>query len=84
MLPKRRLSIAPCVWHFQTAATRSLKARVAGTLVWPIRGEYGFGFDPMFLPDGEAETFGEMKPTRKHAMSHRAAAFKKFVAKCFD
>ncbi|WP_116132871.1 RdgB/HAM1 family non-canonical purine NTP pyrophosphatase [Tropicimonas sp. IMCC34043] len=57
--------------------------QVSGRLVWPIRGVEGFGFDPMFLPDGEAETFGEMDPARKHAMSHRADAFAKLVAGCF-
>ena len=57
---------------------------VGGQLVWPIRGEGGFGFDPMFLPEGEQETFGEMDPAHKHAMSHRADAFAKLVAGCFD
>ena len=57
--------------------------RVEGHLVWPIRGAQGFGFDPMFQPIGETETFGEMDPDRKHAMSHRADAFRKLVAGCF-
>ena len=57
--------------------------RVEGQVVWPMRGDNGFGFDPVFLPDGESETFGEMDPARKHAMSHRAMAFAKFVAGCF-
>ncbi|MEE4118831.1 MAG: non-canonical purine NTP pyrophosphatase [Paracoccaceae bacterium] len=56
---------------------------VHGTLVWPPRGDKGFGYDPMFLPDGEEETFGEMEPERKHAMSHRARAFAALVAGCF-
>ena len=56
---------------------------VAGRLVWPMRGDLGFGFDPIFQPDGETETFGEMDPTRKHGMSHRADAFKKLVDGCF-
>lgn len=59
------------------------EGRVEGQVVWPMRGENGFGFDPVFLPDGESETFGEMDPERKHAMSHRADAFAKFVAGCF-
>lgn len=54
--------------------------RVEGRVVWPMRGANGFGFDPVFLPDGETETFGEMAPERKHAMSHRADAFAKLVA----
>jgi XTP/dITP diphosphohydrolase len=57
---------------------------VAGRVIWPMRGDRGFGYDPMFLPDGESETFGEMDPTKKHAMSHRADAFAKLVAACFD
>ena len=57
--------------------------RVEGHLVWPMRGEHGFGFDPMFQPLGETETFGEMDPERKHGMSHRADAFAKLVAGCF-
>lgn len=51
-----------------------------GRLVWPIRGVLGFGFDPMFMPLGETETFGEMDPVKKNGMSHRADAFVKLVA----
>lgn len=54
-----------------------------GQLVWPIRGNNGFGFDPMFLPEGERLTFGEMSPDRKALLNHRTAAFKKLVAGCF-
>lgn len=53
--------------------------RVDGTLVWPPRGSRGFGYDPMFLPDGHAQTFGEMEPAAKHAISHRARAFRQLV-----
>lgn len=56
---------------------------MSGQVVWPMRGELGFGFDPVFLPDGETETFGEMEQTKKHGMSHRADAFAKLVAGCF-
>ena len=59
------------------------EGRVDGQVVWPMRGTNGFGFDPVFLPDGESETFGEMAPERKDAMSHRAEAFAKFVQGCF-
>ncbi len=59
------------------------EGRVDGQVVWPMRGKNGFGFDPVFLPDGESETFGEMAPERKDAMSHRADAFAKFVQGCF-
>ncbi len=56
------------------------EGRVDGTLVWPPRGERGFGYDAMFLPDGGSLTFGEMEPAAKHAISHRAIAFRKLVA----
>ena len=59
------------------------EGRVDGTLVWPPRGTRGFGYDPMFLPDGHALTFGEMEPMKKHDMSHRARAFADLVAACF-
>jgi len=59
------------------------EGRVEGTLVWPPRGNKGFGYDPVFVPLGHTETFGEMDPDRKHAMSHRADAFAKLVAAVF-
>ena len=55
---------------------------IHGVLVWPPRGANGFGYDPMFLPDGEALTFGEMDPQRKNAISHRAKAFAAFEREC--
>lgn len=55
-----------------------------GQMVWPPRGDKGFGYDPVFVPDGYKETFGEMNPDRKHAMSHRAIAFEKLVKSCFQ
>jgi XTP/dITP diphosphohydrolase len=61
----------------------TFEGRVDGTLVWPPRGTQGFGYDPMFQPHGHAETFGEMAPAAKHAMSHRADAFRKLVAALF-
>jgi XTP/dITP diphosphohydrolase len=65
------------------------EASVDGTLVWPPRGDKGFGYDPMFLPDGHARTFGEMAPEEKHGLppqgqglSHRARAFRKLAEAC--
>lgn len=55
------------------------EGRVDGTLVWPPRGENGFGYDPVFQCDSYDITFGEMEPDAKHAISHRAAAFKKMI-----
>ncbi|MEW5728315.1 MAG: RdgB/HAM1 family non-canonical purine NTP pyrophosphatase [Pseudomonadota bacterium] len=57
---------------------------VEGEIVWPPRGTRGFGYDPFFQPLGHAETFGEMDPAAKHAISHRADAFRKLVAACFE
>lgn len=56
---------------------------VHGQVVWPPRGTHGFGYDPIFQPDGFAITFGEMDPAKKDQMSHRADAFRKLVAACF-
>ena len=56
---------------------------IGGTLVWPPRGDKGFGYDSMFLADGDAGTFGEISPEAKHASSHRAAAFAKLIKACF-
>lgn len=56
------------------------EGEVAGTLVFPPRGGFGFGYDPIFVADGMDQTFGEIEPQRKHAMSHRARAFEKLVA----
>jgi XTP/dITP diphosphohydrolase len=65
------------------------EARVDGTLVWPPRGDKGFGYDPMFLPDGHARTFGEMSSKEKHGLpprglglSHRARAFLQLAEAC--
>ena len=71
------------------------EARVDGTLVWPPRGDKGFGYDPMFLPDGQEDgqlrTFGEMASEEKHGLpprgkglSHRARAFLKLAEACLD
>jgi len=56
---------------------------VDGTLVWPPRGDRGFGYDPMFLGEGDTGTYGEIEPMEKHAKSHRAVAFRKLIDACF-
>lgn len=58
----------------------SFEGRVDGVIVWPPRGDRGFGYDPIFQPIGYELTFGEMDPAEKHAISHRADAFRKLVA----
>jgi XTP/dITP diphosphohydrolase len=59
------------------------EGRVNGTLVWPARGNQGFGYDPMFVANGFDITFAEMRPGDKHLISHRADAFRKLVNGCF-
>jgi XTP/dITP diphosphohydrolase len=63
--------------------TEAFEGRIDGTRVWPPRGDRGFGYDPMFQPDGASETYGEMDPREKHATSHRARAFSGMLAGCF-
>ena len=71
--------------------TEEFEGKVDGTLVWPPRGEKGFGYDPMFLPDGFDQTFGEMTREQKHGLppkgqglSHRARAFLKLAEACLE
>lgn len=72
--------------------TELFRGEVEGRLVWPPRGTQGFGYDPVFQPDGHARTFGEMSADEKHgwkpgdaeALSHRARAFKRFVETCLQ
>lgn len=59
------------------------EGRVEGRLTWPPRGTLGFGYDPVFVPTGSDKTFAEIDPAAKHAISHRADAFKKLVAALF-
>ena len=61
-------------------AVETFTGEVHGHIVWPPRGEKGFGYDPIFVPEGHDITFGEMDPARKDAMSHRARAFEKLLA----
>jgi len=72
--------------------TELFRGEVEGTVVWPPRGERGFGYDPLFQPEGYDVTFGEMSAEEKHgwkpgdaeALSHRARAFKVFVETCLE
>ena len=61
----------------------SFEGRIAGDLTWPPRGDKGFGYDPIFTPTGHSQTFAEMDPADKHAMSHRAIAFNQLLEACF-
>ncbi len=63
--------------------SESFEGIVEGRIIDQKRGPHGFGYDPIFLPDGGSETYGEMDPVAKHATSHRAKAFHQLVAACF-
>ena len=61
-----------------------VEGAMPGRIVWPMRGVRGHGYDPIFQPDGYEKTFGEMDPALKNRISHRADAFRKLLAGCFD
>ena len=64
--------------------TESFEGRVNGSVTWPARGQNGFGYDAIFTPLGHQQTFGEMDPSDKHAMSHRADAFTQLFSACLQ
>ena len=74
------VAVLALVWPDGSEAL--FRGEAHGRLVWPPRGERGFGYDPMFVPDGYEATFGEMGPELKHKISHRARAFAKLWAGC--
>lgn len=76
------ISVLCLAWP--TGEHRLFEGRVYGTLVWPTRGGNGFGYDPMFVADGENLTFGEMEPASKYAISHRTRAFEAFKRDCLE
>jgi XTP/dITP diphosphohydrolase len=81
--PRANFTAVLCL-AWPDGTSEAFEGKVYGYLVWPPRGTRGFGYDPMFVADGETLTFGEMEPAAKHAISHRARAFAKFVAACLD
>lgn len=81
--PDRRawfVSVLSLAWP--DGHVQNYEGRVHGHLVWPPRGDNGFGYDPIFIPEGYDITFGEMDPDEKHAISHRAVAFRALIADC--
>jgi XTP/dITP diphosphohydrolase len=93
MTPERRRAhfISALCLAWPDRHIEEFEGRVDGTLVWPPRGDNGFGYDPMFLPDGHARTFGEMSneekyelPPRGTGLSHRARAFRKLAEACLE
>ncbi len=79
---RQAIFVAALVLAWPDGHIEAFQGTVSGSLVWPPRGKKGFGYDPMFLPDGYDITFGEFEPNSKHSISHRAEAFKKLTTDC--
>jgi XTP/dITP diphosphohydrolase len=80
---RRAWFIAALCLAWPDGHTETFLGRIDGTVVWPPRGDQGFGYDPMFVPAGGERTFGEIDPEEKHAVSHRARAFAQVLTSCF-
>ncbi len=81
---RRACFVAALALCWPDGHTESFEGRAQGRIVWPPRGDRGFGYDPMFQLDGCDITFGEMDPAEKHRISHRAAAFRELLAACLE
>ena len=89
-LLEERKAPQPRAAHFESCIcvawtdleTAEFVGKVHGRIVWPPRGEHGFGYDPFFEPDGQSLTFGEMTANQKNAVSHRSIALRKFARAC--
>jgi XTP/dITP diphosphohydrolase len=81
--PRRAQFRCTLVLAWPDGADAAFEGSMDGRIVWPIRGDQGHGYDPIFQPDGFAVTFGEMDRWQKNQISHRADAFAKLVAGCF-
>jgi len=81
---RRAWFIAALCLAWPDSHTETFVGRIDGAVIWPPRGGRGFGYDPVFVPAGGVETFGEMDPDAKHAISHRARAFAQLLASCFQ
>jgi XTP/dITP diphosphohydrolase len=84
--PEKRGANFTCALTLATpdGACHTFEGKIFGTLVWPPRGTRGFGYDPVFMPEGGSETFGEMEPEEKQGQSHRARAFELFREACLE
>ncbi len=81
--PREAAFVAALALAWPDGHVECFEGRVEGRLIWPPRGDRGFGYDPIFVPDGHDETFGEMAPEAKARITHRARAFEKLAAACF-
>lgn len=81
--PRRARFVSVLCLAWPDGHTETVRGEVAGSIVWPPRGSFGHGYDPIFVRDGETETFAELDTVAKNADSHRANAFRALVAQCF-
>jgi XTP/dITP diphosphohydrolase len=81
--PRRAAFVCALTLAWPDGHDETFLGTCAGRLVWPPRGDRGFGYDPVFMAEGHDITFGEMEPGRKHTISHRANAFHRLVTACF-
>jgi XTP/dITP diphosphohydrolase len=81
--PRRAAFCCTLVLAWPDGEDAVFEGRMPGRIVWPMRGDQGHGYDPIFQPDGHDQTFGEMDRWAKNQISHRADAFRKLVAGCF-
>lgn len=82
--PRRARFCSTLVLAWPDGHDEVFEGKANGSLVWPMRGQIGHGYDPMFMPDGYDITFGEMAFEKKNEISHRADAFAKLVKGCFE
>ena len=82
-IDRRAWFIAALCLAWPDGHTETFIGRIDGVAVWPPRGDTGFGYDPMFVPTGLQQTFGEIASDQKHAISHRARAFAQVLRSCF-
>ncbi len=82
--PRRAKFCCTLVLAWPDGSDAVFAGEMAGQIVWPMRGTQGHGYDPIFQPDGFAQTFGEMDRWQKNEISHRADAFAKLIAGCFS
>ncbi len=80
---RRAWFIAALCLAWPDGHTQTYVGRIGGAVTWPPRGDKGFGYDPMFVPAGAVQSFGEMDADEKHAVSHRARAFAQVLTSCF-
>jgi len=81
--PRRARFVSTLVLAWPDGHEEHVEGSVSGTLVWPVRGALGHGYDPMFQPDGYDVTFAEMPFATKNEISHRAVSFEKLIKACF-